>query len=250
MFSVENVPGSFTLEGSSSIQSLVFNHLEAIKGAIVITGSMTNISLPTLRGVSGTLSISSTADISLLCNSLDESKLSGTFSCASNAQTSSSSTPPPLTSSSNPAPTSSSSTDDPLAQFGQDDSSDLALGAKVGIIIAALVLAAFFAVGAFFLLRARLRGKVMEIVPTKPGSPMQLPVYGSDKKIVITRLKGKTVRVVKIRVNGEEVGDGELENGSRGGEGMDKEISRGSSLRSVSSLGSTGPGAVGPVSPV
>lgn len=252
---VENVPGSFTLEGSDEVKELVFKSLESIDGDVNIVGAFNNVSMPTLRGVKGALKVQSSEDISGFCNSLVEDKLKGQFDCKANVQKEepSVSKPTPPQESTNISPQSS---DEPLGQHGQTEDSDMALGAKIGIILASLVLAIFVFVGVFFLVRARIRGKVMEIVPTVPGTPMVVPK--PEKTVVITRLEGRTVRVVKINLNGQEIKEGEADDADKavgqtnvGG----KEIDREPSVRSVSSLGSVGSdvkmlGARSPTCPV
>jgi hypothetical protein len=235
---VENVFGSFTLEGSDEVKEIVFKSLETIDGEVNISGAFSNISMPVLKGLKGALKVRSSEDISNFCNGLVEDRLKGQFDCKANVQKEEPSVPipgPPE----EPNNVSPPSPDEPLGQQDQTEGSDMALGAKIGIILASLVLAIFVFVGIFFFVRSRIRGKVMEIVPTVPGTPMVVPK--PEKTVVITRLEGRTVRVVKINLNGQEIKEGELGEADKADSQANvgsKEMGREPSLRSVSSIGS------------
>ncbi|KAF1978465.1 hypothetical protein BU23DRAFT_225163 [Bimuria novae-zelandiae CBS 107.79] len=237
VFAVETVAGNFTLEKNNKIEELVFKSLKTVEGKLQISGVLKNISMPALDHVYGELSVQSTKDIQDLCSDLEAKNLKGKFECKSYFEeptTPKTASIPPKSSASVPVPSSDELLGKPEHgddDHDEDDGGDITVGAKVGIALSAVVLAVFVFVGISYIIRARVRGKVMEIVPSVPGTPMVVPK--PDRKVSVRRVQGRTIKVVQINLNGREMRE-VSETGER------SELGREGSMRSVSSLGSNG----------
>ena len=236
---IKDVTGSFKLSGSGEMEGFEFPNLETVVGEVNLSGAFTNISFPALKSVEGGLKLESSQDINDICNSLVAEKLKGRFVCRANIRKEGSQGP-----SSIPSNESSGNIERPSSDLPQDpdqsSETDIALGAKIGIILASLILAIFVFVGIFFLIRARIRGKVLEIVPTAPGTPMV--VSKSAGSVMVPKSEETVVRVVKINLNGQEMKEEERNKTeiAKVSTSVGKEIDRELSLRSVSSMGSVG----------
>lgn len=236
---VNSVTGSFMIRGSDEMEEFTLENLETVDGELNLSGAFTNISMPVLKSVKGILKLESSRNISKICNGLAQEKLKGQLECKTDSRKEYPDGPtsePFNKTSDNPAQSSGSSPKDQQ----QPAETDMALGAKIGVILASLILAIFVFVGVFFFVRARIRGKVMEIVPTAPATPMM--VSKPEQPVVIQKSGESAVRVVKINLNGQEVEEKETDKAVTAKENMSvgKEIVRELSLRSVSSMGSAG----------
>lgn len=238
VLAVEALTGSLTMKSNNELKELRFKRLQDVKGEVEINGMFTNISMPVLKTVDGKLSVKSSENISEYCGGLSKKNLKGEHECESGVEEKSFPSPVSTSTShpdSDPTSNSAPSSGEPLGQQDEasENDSDLALGAKIGVIIASIVFAIFICVGIFFFIRARIRGKVMEIVPSTSGTVTSSVVPKAEKTVKITRLEGKTVRVVKINLNGreiEEVDDGTVD----GRAGNDKTLTDSGQCLSIS----------------
>ncbi|KAF2444741.1 hypothetical protein P171DRAFT_472747 [Karstenula rhodostoma CBS 690.94] len=252
IYAIKSIAGDFTVEGNGGLKSLAFEKLESVKGDVRLSGIFANVSMPILTTVTGTLAISSTEDIDDSCDELDKSNIKGRYDCISNAQKSnptSASAAPTQSPDRPPLPFSSNNPED----GEEEDTSDIATGAKIGIILAAMILGLFLVVGAVFFFRARSRGKVREIVisapiPISTSSASSAPSVHSIGRSVSDpespRLESAEARVVgrragdaggvRVVLNGEEMKEVDADAGGGGNGGVGREAS----LRSMSSVGS------------
>ncbi|KAK7191192.1 hypothetical protein DPSP01_013528 [Paraphaeosphaeria sporulosa] len=243
---MKSITGSFTVEENDGLKTLAFGSLESVKGDVQLSGSFANISMPMLKKVTGTLAISSKEDIDASCAEIVKVDDSGKVNCTPNAQSHPPASPTPSNSPGNPPSPSSSATPDE-----GEDTSDLATGAKIGIVTAAVILGLFLVVGGVFFFRARSRGKVREIVISAPipvpphttSSGQSVKSVGSISVGEVERAEAKVVGRsaggLKLILNGEEMREVDMA-GARvegGGVGMEREAS----LSSVSSMGSKVP---------
>ncbi|KAL5422125.1 hypothetical protein PMIN04_004934 [Paraphaeosphaeria minitans] len=254
---IESITGSFTVEANKGLVTLEFGALESVKGDVRLDGSFKNVSMPVLGKVTGALAVASTEDMDQSCAEMAKVDEKGKVTCTSNAQPDPPASLKLLNSPENPPSPSSSSN----PQEGQEEGrGEIATGAKIGIIIAAVILGLFLVVGAVFFFRARSRGKVREIVilasvpiPTRSvstkSSGQSVKSVDSVRSVSFGNVERAEARVVgtragdvKVLVNGEEMTDLGIfgagrERGGVGGIGMKSDAS----LKSVSSVGSEVP---------
>lgn len=162
--------GALAVSGNAKTTQVSFSKLETIGGFVQMTGSFTNISMPSLNAINGALSVASTGDITALCNQLSQKKLAGHYDCKPNVEGSPLSNPTATASGTLSTPSSTSSdTTSPDSPLKPHD--PLSTGVKAGLAIAALITTALIIICAMFYFRRRSRSKVREIPHQSPKSP-------------------------------------------------------------------------------
>lgn len=241
VFSIGNISDNFTLQGNGALRDLAFAKLESVDWNVQLEGAFSNISMPALEKVGGSLKVKSTEDIQGFCDELAKKGLKQRVECTSSTQkenSASEKSTPSQAPESSPSPSGNPD--------ANEDASDMTTGAKAGIIIAAVILGLFLVVGAVFFFRARSRGKVREIVISAPrpiseslsvpASSVSSPKLESAEAVVGT--KAANAGGVKLVLNGEDM----KEMGGDYGTGQaEARLGRDASLRSVSSAGSEVP---------
>ncbi|KAH7148653.1 hypothetical protein EDB81DRAFT_759034 [Dactylonectria macrodidyma] len=83
------IEGGFTIQNNTAMEAIDgFPLLESVSGAIILRGSFEKVELPSLNDVKGSVTVSSTTDISDFCDFFDELESSdaiqGSMNCTSN----------------------------------------------------------------------------------------------------------------------------------------------------------------------
>lgn len=86
---LENLAGGFTIQNNTAMKSIDgFESLKNVTGGVILRGSFSKVKLPSLESVEGSVTVSSTTDISSFCEFFDnlkkEDKIAGKEECTWN----------------------------------------------------------------------------------------------------------------------------------------------------------------------
>ncbi|KAF2865927.1 hypothetical protein BDV95DRAFT_242640 [Massariosphaeria phaeospora] len=144
---------------NNDVTTLSFAKLQVIQGNVKLGGGYTNISMPVLNSIGGSLDAESTGDISALCTNLEKDKsFVGHYECESKT----SDTPQPSTS--NPDATSGPDNEsDPGEEDDEPGPSRSVDPRSIGIAAGVIVIAILAVIFSIFYFKRRIRSKVREI---------------------------------------------------------------------------------------